>query len=216
MTKTKEKDFIEIDYIGKIKESNQIFDLTKEEIAKKENIHNPKSKYGPKIICLGEKQIIPALDKFLEDKELNKDYTMELKPEEAFGKKDAKLIKIVSTEILKKQKINPFPGLQINASGMFGTIRSVAGGRVTIDFNHPLAGKNIVYQIKINKIIDSDKIKLKSLLESMLGLTNKEYELNIENNKAKITLKPTIPPEIKDEFLKKVKGLIPSLETSFN
>ena len=88
MVKTKEGDFVEIDYIGRVKESNVIFDLTDKELAKKEKIYKQHAHYGPRVICLGEKQILNAIDKFLADKEVSKAYTLELKPEEAFGKKD--------------------------------------------------------------------------------------------------------------------------------
>ncbi len=216
MAKTKLKDFIEIDYIGKIKETNQIFDLTNEDLAKKENLYNENLTYGSKIICLGENQILSAIDKFLTDKEINKTYTLELKPEEAFGKKENKLINIISSEILTKQNIRPFPGLQINASGVIGKIISVTGGRVTIDFNHPLAGKNLIYEIKINKIITSDEEKLKSLIENTLNLNNKEYEIKIENNKAAVTIKPKIPAKVKEQLKSKVKELIPSLEIIYS
>lgn len=216
MAKTKERDFIEIEYTGRIKESGQIFDLTDEALAKKENIYNPKANYKPKIICLGENQIIPALDKFLIGKETGKEYSIELKPEEAFGKKDSKLIKIVSAETLRKQNINPFPGLQINASGLLGTIRSVAGGRITIDFNHPLAGKNLVYTIKINRIVEEDIEKLKALLENLLGIEEKEYDLKTEDKKAAVNLKAELPAEAKNEFLSKSKELIPGLDASIS
>jgi len=215
MAKTRLKDFIEIEYTGRIQETNQIFDLTSEELAKKENIHNPQAQYGPKVICLGEKHILPALDRFLMDKEPNKTYKIELKAKDAFGIKNTKFIKIMSAETLRKQKINPFPGLQISVGGRFGIIRSVAGGRVTVDFNHPLTGKNIIYEIKINKIIEKDEDKLKSMLENELGLSDKEYELKIEDKKAKISLKSKVPQQSKDEFLKNAKKLISSLEASF-
>lgn len=216
MQKTKEKDFIEIDYIGRIKETSQIFDLTYEDIARKENIYNKNAKYGPRIICLGENQILQSLDKFLVGKEVGKTYILELKPEEAFGKKDFKLIKIVPASFLKEQKINPFPGLQINASGLLGTILSVSGGRTTIDFNHPLASKNLVYEIKINKIVEKDEEKLRSLLESILGLADNESKIKSDNNKATITLKPKIPTDAKEELKTKAKELIPNLEISFS
>lgn len=216
MANTKERDFVEIEYTGRIKESGQIFDLTDEALAKKENIYNPKAKYKPKIICLGENQIIPALDKFLIGKETGKEYSIELKPEESFGKKDSKLIKIVPAETLRKQNINPFPGLQINASGLLGTIRSVAGGRVTIDFNHPLAGKNLVYTIKINKVVEEDIAKLKALLENLLGMEEKEYDLKTEGKKATINFKAKLPAEAKNEFLSKAKEIIPDLDVSIS
>ncbi len=215
MLKTKEKDFIEIDYVGRIKESNEIFDLTSKELAEKEHIHNPNAHYGPRIICLGENQILKAIDKFLVDKEIGKDYTLELKPEEAFGKKDINLSKIVPIETLRKQRINPFPGLQIEASGLLGTIRSVTGGRVTIDFNHPLAGKNLVYEIKINRVIEKDEEKLRSLIENMFNVSPEGYTFDVESNNAKIKFKQVIPTKAKEELKAKAKQLIPSLEITF-
>ena len=216
MAKTKEKDFVEIDYVGRIKESNQIFDLTDKALAKKNNIYNENAKYGSRIICLGENQILPTIDKFLIDKEVGENYTLELKPEDSFGKKDSNLIKIVPSDILKKQKINPFPGLQIHAGGLIGTIRSVAGGRVTIDFNHPLAGKNLVYDIKINNIVEKDYQKVKSLVENMLNLSDKEYFLEMEGNKAKVKLNVTIPNKAKEEVKEKVKKLLSNIDLSFD
>ena len=70
--KTKDHDFIEIDYIAKIKDTDTIFDITKEEDAKKFNLYNKEIKYKPLRICLGERQVIQGLDDFLIDKELKK------------------------------------------------------------------------------------------------------------------------------------------------
>ncbi|HLC58339.1 MAG TPA: peptidylprolyl isomerase [Candidatus Nanoarchaeia archaeon] len=215
MTKTKTHDFVEVDYIGRIKETNEIFDLTSETIAKKENIFNPQAKYGHRVVCLGLKQLIPALDEFLLDKETGKSYKKELTQEQGFGKKDSKLLKIVNINVLRSQKINPFPGLQINASGMIATVRSVNGGRVTIDFNHPLAGKNLVYEIKINKIIETDEEKLKCLLGSLLGISEKDYSLEIKDKKATVKIKQKVPENISTEFKKKVKELT-SIDLEFN
>lgn len=216
MVKTKEKDFVEIDYIGKIKESNQIFDLTDKELAKKEGIFNEKSKYGSKIICIGEKQILPAIDRFLVDKEVGQSYSLELKPEESFGKKDPNLVKVIPSEILIKQRIRPFPGLQIHAGGLIGTIRSVTGGRVSIDYNHLLAGKNLVYDIKINRVIEKDEEKVRSLVENMLNLSSKEYTFNLEGKKFNVKLGVIIPILAKKEVKDRVNSLVPSLELEFN
>ncbi len=214
MTKTKEKDFVEIEYTGRIKETNQIFDLTSEELAKKENIYNPKADYGPKVICLGEGQILKSLDRFLTGKDAGVNLKIELKPEEAFGNKNLNLIKIFSVNDFRKQNINPFPGLQINASGMFGTVRSVSGGRATIDFNHPLAGKNLVYEVKINRIVSNDAEKADSLAKNLFDLHKKDYALEIKENKTFIKFNAKVPEEAKKLFLKKAKELIPSLEFS--
>ena len=46
--KIKKGYFIELDYIGRIKEDGRVFDLTSEDAAKKEGLHNPKQSYGNK------------------------------------------------------------------------------------------------------------------------------------------------------------------------
>ena len=83
----KEKDFIEIEYTGIIKETSQVFETTNEKIAKENNLHDPNKKYKPKIICIGQEQILPSLEKELINKEVNKEYDIELTPEKTFGKK---------------------------------------------------------------------------------------------------------------------------------
>ncbi len=216
MQVTKEKDFIEIEYIGRIKNTGQIFDLTNEVLAKKEKLYNKQAKYGARIICLGENQVLKALDTFLREKEVGKTYTLDVEPEQAFGKTDPKLIQVTTAEVLKKQNINPFPGLQINASGIIGIIRSVSAGRVSIDFNHPLASKKISYEVTINRIIQEDEEKVKSLVENMFDLRNEEYSLILEKNIAKIKLKAIIPEQAKKEFKEKAKKVISHREIEFS
>ena len=148
--KLKKGDFIEIEYIGRIKDDNKVFDLTNEEVAKKEGIHHKDHIYKPVIICLGFNDIIKGLDEELIGKEPGK-YKIEINSEKAFGKKTYDLIKLVPNSIFNKENIRPFPGLQVNIENLIGTIRSVSGGRSLVDFNHPLAGKDIIYEIEIKK-----------------------------------------------------------------
>ena len=202
----KKGDFIEIEFIGKIKESGVIFDVTNEHDAKKYNLYNPNIKYSPLIICIGENNIVKGLDEFLIDKEIE-DYTVDLPIEKAFGPKDPKLMKIVPNNLFKKQKINPFPGLQINFDGIIGTIITAGSGRVIVDFNHPLAGKELIYEIKIKRLITDTKEKLTSILKP---LSNKDIEIKLENNIASINLK--INEQIQQPLINKIKSLIPEIK----
>lgn len=206
--KIKKGEFIETEYVGKIKGTNQVFDLTDEELAKKNNIYNQNATYGPIIICVGESNLVKGLDEQLENKEINKEYTLEIPAEKAFGKKNPKLLKIVSTSLFRKQKINPVPGLQVNMDGMLGTIRIAGGGRTIVDFNHPLAGHDLIYEIKINKKITDDKKKLESFLK--LNLNLKEDNIELKETTAKIKL--DIPNEIQEKLAEKIKKLIPKIK----
>ncbi len=199
----KKNDFVEIEYTGKIKETNQIFDTTSKEIAQKEKIYNPNIKYGPTIICIGQSQIIPGLDEQLENKELNKEYDIEIPPEKAFGKKNPKLLRILSSSSFRKQKINPYPGLQVNIDGFVGTVRTVTSGRIIVDFNHPLAGKNIIYTIKITKLV-ADK---KSQIESLISFILKDPKVEIKEDTAQITAKSLPNEKLKEEIVRKIEEL---------
>ena len=203
----KEKDFIEIEYTARIKETGILVDTTSEETAKKENSFNKNYSYGPKVICLGQNQILSSLEHELIGKELNKTYKIELTPEKAFGKKNTKLIKTESINFLKQQNIDPFPGLQIlDSYGRIITIRSVTGGRVIIDYNHPLAGRNLVYEIKVRKTITDNKEKIDCLI-SGFGLPRDAYELKV-NSKVEIKLNKKYPENITKELSEKIKYLV--------
>lgn len=217
MVIVKEKDFVEVSFVGRVKESNQIFDLTDEALAKKEGLYDEHGHhhYGPKTICVGQGQLIPGLDKALVGKEVGKEFKVEIQPKDAFGIKDSKLIKTVPTTSLTKQNIRPFPGLQVQGGGMLGTIRTVSGGRTTIDFNHPLASKELVYEVKINKIVEDDQEKVKSLLFNLFHAHEDSYELKVENKDTTIKFKEQLPNELKEALKKRIKELVPSLEISF-
>ena len=204
--KLKKGDFIEVDYVGKIKDENKIFDLTNEEIAKKEKVYHKDHNYKPIIICLGFNDIIKGLDEELINKDLG-NYKIEIKAEKAFGKKTYDLIKLVPSSIFTKENIRPFPGLQVNIEGLIGTVRSVSGGRSLIDFNHPLAGKDLIYEVEIKRIITNLEEKLKSLLELKLG---KEIEFSIINDKAVIKL--DLKKELKEQLIKEIKDKIPEIK----
>ncbi len=206
----KEKDFIEIEYTGKTKDDNIVFDTTDKEIAKENNLFDGKAEYKPITICVGQRQIIKGLDNALVGKETGKSYTIEVKAEEAYGKKNAKLIQLISTSKFLKQNIQPIPGLQVNIDGMIGLVKTVSGGRTLVDFSHPLAGKNLVYDIKINKIIEDDKEKINSILTVNLGI--KDGDVKVENKKAIIKTKQEIPKELQEELKKKLEELLPNIE----
>ncbi len=205
MVKINNNDFIELEYTGKTKEEGIVFDTTSEKTAKENDIFSKDMEYGPVVICVGEGHLIRGLDKKIIGKELGKQ-TVELSPDEAFGKKDAKLIKLVPMSKFKKENLKPFPGLQINADGMMGVVKLVSGGRVMVDFNHQLAGRDIIYDIDVLRKVDDPETKIRSLIK--LALSISDVDVKVEDNKAKVTFKREIPKEILDKIGSKIKDLV--------
>lgn len=200
----KKNDFVELDYTGKLKDENIVFDTTKEAVAKVARINNANATYAPITICVGQQHLVPGLDRFLEGKDVGT-FSVELKPEDAFGKKDAKLMAMVPTNKFLQQKINPMPGLQVNIDGAVGIIRTVNGGRSIVDFNHPLAGKTVVYELEIKSIVADKQKKVEALGKILLG---RNVKIQLDKDTAKVELTQDVPKEVVDEFEKKFQELI--------
>lgn len=210
--KIKKTDFVELDYTGKEKDSNLVFDTTLEDIAKKNNLYSKEVVYKSVIICVGEKQILPGLDKELEGKEIGKSYSFEIPPELGFGKKDAKLLRIIPAGVFKKQEIRPFPGLQVNIDGAIGTVKTAGGGRIIVDFNHPLSGRTLIYDVNVKRIITDKKEKLKAYLDI---IRIRDVEIDLAGDEAKIKLKIPLPDQIKEHLSKKLQELVELKKVDF-
>ena len=209
MTIISKKDFVEIEYTGKTKDENFVFDTTDEKVAKEHNLQN-QNNFGPVIVCIGEEQVLKGIDWGLEGKETGKEYDLELSPADAFGSKNAKLIHLVPTNKFKQQNLQPMPGMQVNIDGVLAIIRTVSGGRVLVDFNHPLASKNLLYEIKITGIVTDDKKKIASYFKIQLGF--KEPKVEINETVAKITLATQLPKEIEAHVTEKLLKIVPSVK----
>ena len=158
--KTKEKDFVEIEFIGKIKNTGEIFDTNIKKEAEKINL---KIEEKPLIVCIGQGMLIQGLDKFLEDKEIGKKYKIELPPEYAFGARSQKLIKIIPLKAFREKNFSPAPGVILTLDNALAKIIAVSGGRVIVDFNNPLSGKEVEYEFSIKRGIQDEKEKINAL-----------------------------------------------------
>ena len=190
-----EGSFIRIDYVGRIIESGEIFDLTKEDVAKKENIFNPEVNYGPVPIIIGAEMAVKGLENELKKMIIGDKKKILIKPEDAFGERKAEFIKLVPVSEFKKQDIDPYPGMPVNINRLRGRVISVSGGRVRVDFNHPLAGKSLEYDVEIKEQIIDQTEQTKAILEFFLK--KKDNDVSIENETAKIKVKEEISGMIK-------------------
>ena len=204
----KKGDFIELEYTAKVKGENIVFDTTDEKIAKEQQLHQEGASYGPVIICVGEVQVLKGMDEALEGKEPGKAYTFDIIPEKGFGKKDAKLLRLIPTAKFRQQKIAPMPGLQVDIDGIMGIVKTVTGGRVIVDFNHPLSGRELEYQVSIKRIVNDAKEQLQAVF-TMNGI--KDAQISLEGQKAVVTLPIALPEKavepFKEGILKMVKDL---------
>lgn len=203
-------DFVELEFIGRIK-GNGVFDTNIEEEAKKSNLYKENGNYKPYVICIGQHNILKGLDDQLIGKDLG-EYDFEINAENGFGKKDAKLMKLILLKLFQKENINPTIGLVVNIDGILGIIRSVSSGRCIVDFNHPLAGKDLSYHVNIKRIINAVKEKVESLLYFDLYMDGNNYDLTDNDGNVEIQLNVVVPTEIIDKFKEHAQSLIKDIK----
>ncbi|NJE03072.1 peptidylprolyl isomerase [Thermococcus sp. MV11] len=179
MMKVQKGDVIRLHYTGRVKETGEIFDTTHEEVAKEAGIYSEKGIYGPVPIAVGAGHVLKGLDEQLEGLEVGKKYEIIVPPEKGFGKRDPKLIKTFTLGQFRRQGILPFPGMpiEIETEGgrkLKGKVLTVSGGRVRVDFNHPYAGKHLVYEVEVVEKIEDPIEKVKALIELRMPMVDPE------------------------------------------
>ncbi len=192
----KDGDVVYIEYVGHL-ETGEIFDLTDEALAKKEGIFNPKGRYGPVPIVIGEGFVIKGLDEALKEMSVGEEREIDIPPEKAFGKRDPKLVKLVTISWLKQRDIPPTPGLAIDFGNLKGRIQSVSGGRARIDFNNPLAGKTLHYKVKVVKKVERNENKIAAIAEFFTG---EKPKVSIKKGEAEVETRA--PPELRNAISK--------------
>jgi len=165
----KKGDFIRLDFTGKL-EDGTLFDTTVAQVAKDSKVFDERITYKPVLLVVGRQQAIKGLDEAVIGMSSGDEKDVNLPPEKAFGQKNPDLITVVPTSYFNKEKVNPVPGMIVNMNNQEGMVKSVGAGRVIVDFNHPLAGRDLKYHVKLIEVLETPVQKVKALFDDA-GLT---------------------------------------------
>jgi peptidylprolyl isomerase len=180
----KNGDFVLIDYTLKVKETGEIVGTTYEKVAKESKLYRGEEHYEPFFVIIGEGWVPKGLDEALTTLDTGKSSTIELSPEKAYGARDPKKVRLVPLRKFTADGVSPTPGLQLNIDGKPAQIRAVGAGRVQVDYNHPFAGRTLIYDVTVQKIIDVDEEKIRSLLHKRLSTVSADkFRVTIDNGK---------------------------------
>jgi peptidylprolyl isomerase len=188
----KNGDFILLDYTLKVKETGETVGTTLENVAKETKLYHGEERYEPFFVVIGEGWVPKGLDESLASFEIGKAKTVELPPEKAYGVRDPKKVRLVPLRKFKADGMTPVPGLQVNIDGKVAQVRAVGAGRVQVDYNHPFAGKTLIYDATVEKIIETDEDKVKNLLHKRIpSVDGQKFNVKIVEGK----LESEIPEE---------------------
>jgi FKBP-type peptidyl-prolyl cis-trans isomerase SlyD len=90
--------------------------------------------------------LLDALEQSLEGKTAGESVRVQLEPEQAFGEYDAELLRVEPTE---RYGEGVAVGMEIEEDERLYIVTDVAGGKVVLDGNHPLAGIALRFAVEI-------------------------------------------------------------------
>src|SRR5215467_12137353 len=185
---TKPGDFLLLNYTLKVKEDGKTVDTTYDTVAKTAHIHHDDHPYGPKFVILGEGWIPKGLEERLLEMDAGTPATIELPPDKGYGARDPAKMRLVPLRKFREQNIDPAPGRQVELDGRPAVVRAVGAGRVQVDYNHPLAGRTLIYDVSIERVLSDDNEKVLNIISRRIpevnndkfALSRQETDITIE------------------------------------
>lgn len=143
MSKVKANDTVRVHYTGKLNDG-QVFDSSLER--------------EPLEVQLGQGSLIPGFEQGLIDMEINEKKTVAIPKEEAYGEVREELFHSIKKEELPSE-ITPEVGMGLVAKNPDGSeyqlrVAKVEEDHVVLDGNHPLAGKDLIFDLELVEIKD--------------------------------------------------------------
>jgi peptidylprolyl isomerase len=180
-------DFIMVEMTGRTDETGEIIETTDEELAQKEGVHDEGRTYGPRLVIVGDGYVLRGLDQRLPGVPFDEETDIEIPAAEAFGERDPANVQMIPYRILRSKGVNPVIGAELEIDGRQAIVRSVGAGRVQVDYNHPLAGRKIVYRLKVTENVTDEKKKMEALIgRRFLGIDTGEFKLRKTKKKLRI------------------------------
>ena len=155
----KKGDKIKVDYEGKL-EDGTVFDSS-EKAGK------------PLEFEVGSGQLIKGFDDAVIGMEKGEEKEFKLKSSEAYGEPNPQAIQKIPRDQLPKEQ-EPKEGMMLVLKAPTGQqipaiITEVTDKEVTLDLNHPLAGKKLIFDVKIVNIKDAPKKAEKTECQESCG-----------------------------------------------
>lgn len=185
-----EKDFVLVEYTATVKETGSVVDTTNLDVAKANNIFDEERLYEPILVVIGEGRVVKGLEEAIKEMSEGEEKEVEIPPQKAYGERDPSKLRRIPIREFRKGDVEPVPGRIVEINGVPAVIRDVSGGRVLVDFNHPLAGKVLVYKVKVVKHLKGDEEKIRALLKRRFRSREPEkYAIKIAKDEGIVEIK---------------------------
>jgi peptidylprolyl isomerase len=169
-----------VDYTARVKDTNEVFETTREEEAKKtQELYDPTRKYEPRLVSVGESWVLKGLDEALANAGVGDKLNVEVTPDKGFGDRDPNKVRMIPQRKLGDKADEVSVGDVIEVDDRTGIVRYVGSGRIQVDFNHRFAGRTLLYDVNVVKKLDTENDKVSGLLKRRMGLEENKVKFNL-------------------------------------
>ena len=139
-----------VHYTGRLS-NGDVFDTTDVDVALDSGVYHDHRDYKPLEFRVGEDKVIAGLDEAVRAMDVGEERTVELDPEDAFGEYDEERVVEMPRDELEARSdaTAEEDDLVRSDTGEAGWIVDVGEERVTVDFNHELAGETVELEIRV-------------------------------------------------------------------
>jgi len=171
-----------------VKDTGEGIETTSEEEARKLNMHDADRKYEPRLIAVGEGWVIGGLDEEVAKMDVGEKKQIELAPEKAFGTRDPSQLRMVPLRKFGERAHELGVGDTVEIDNRVGVVRFIGSGRAQVDFNHRLAGKNVVYDFEVVRKVETDDDKLRALIDRRFAGEGSKVIFNLKGAELEVTV----------------------------
>ena len=110
----------------------------------------------PATLQLGAGELLPSLERMLAGLPVGTRQEFTLAPEDAFGPYNPELVERVKREHMPEEEIEAMTIMEFGApdgTRYSGLVREINDAFAVVDFNHPLAGKTIRFEVDIIGVV---------------------------------------------------------------
>lgn len=167
-------DMVLVEYTGRA--DGEVFDTTREEDSEEFEKERGDVEYRAVPVLVGRGYVIEGLEEAVREMDVGDRRTVEVPPEKGYGERSSDEIETYPEREFEKQDVQVSPGEKVVIGRRQGRVVSAGSGRVRIDFNHPLSGKELEYDLEIAERIQDDQEIARRIFEYRVGDGEVEFE----------------------------------------
>ena len=199
----KETDFVIADFSVRV-QGGSLVETTRAQEAKDAGIFKDDVTYRPSLVMLPDMNLMKGFKAALLGAAVDEEKTVSIGKEDGFGERDESLVRIIPLSKFKESGMNPEQGMLVTIDNYNGRVQSISSGRVRVDFNHDLAGKNLEYKFKILSVLGDAPGKLSGILDEFLEAGK---AAKMSSGVAEVVIGPEVVSKNRDYLSKKVMAI---------